>query len=191
VIADSKIVSGAGELVFGAFQGVYLPVVTNILSVVLFLRINLIIGEAGIGQALAILFFSTSTTFFTVLSMNAIITNGKIRTGGVYYLISRSLGPATGGSIGILYYFAITFSSAMSILGAVEAIHIVTEFSLINREFSMRFFSFLLLAVLVVVVLFGVRLVSRLGTIIIFLVFISILSIIIGLFASKSRSDDL
>jgi purine-cytosine permease-like protein len=79
----------------------------------------------------------------------------------------------------------------MSILGAVEAIHIVTEFSLINREFSMRFFSFLLLAVLVVVVLFGVRLVSRLGTIIIFLVFISILSIIIGLFASKSRSDDL
>jgi amino acid transporter len=80
---------------------------------VLFLRVNLIVGEAGIFQAFAILFFSTSTTFFTVLSMNAIATNGKIRTGGVYYLISRSLGPATGGSIGILYYLASTVSSAM------------------------------------------------------------------------------
>ena len=53
--------------------------------------------------------------------MSAIATNGKIRTGGVYYLISRSLGPATGGSIGILYYLATSFSSALSILGAVEA----------------------------------------------------------------------
>ena len=79
----------------------------------------------------------------------------------------------------------------MSILGAVEAIHIVTDFSLINREFSMRFFSFILLAILVVIVLFGVRFVSRMGAIIIFLVFISILSMIIGLFASKSRSDSL
>lgn len=98
--------------------------------------------------------------------MNAIATNGKIRTGGVYYLISRSLGPATGGSIGILYYLASTFSSAMSILGAVEAIHVVTGFSLVNLAFSMRFFSFLLLAVLVVTVLFGVRFVNYLGLII-------------------------
>lgn len=128
----------------------FLPCVTNILSVVLFLRINLIIGEAGIMQAFVILFFSSATTLMTVLSMNAIITNGKIRTGGVYYLISRSLGPAIGGTIGILYYFAITFSSAMSILGAIEAIHVVTEFELVSQAFSMRFFSFMLLSCLVV-----------------------------------------
>ncbi len=35
-------------LELGAFQGVYLPCVTNILSVVIFLRINYIVGEAGI-----------------------------------------------------------------------------------------------------------------------------------------------
>lgn len=40
---NKKIVLG-----MGAFQGVYLPCVQNILSVVLFLRINLIVGEAGI-----------------------------------------------------------------------------------------------------------------------------------------------
>ena len=161
------------------------------MSYYLFLRINLIVGEAGIFQAFAILFFSTSTTLFTVLSMNAIATNGKIRTGGVYYLISRSLGPATGGSIGILYYLASTFSSAMSILGAIEAIHVVTGFKLISFAFSMRVFSFLLLVALLVTVLFGVRFVSRLGLILIFLVFLSILSMIIGLFASPARRAEL
>jgi amino acid transporter len=165
-----------------------LPCISSILSVVLYLRINIIIGEAGIFQAYVILFFNTTTTFLTVLSMNAIATNGKIRTGGVYYLISRSLGPATGGSIGILYYLATTFSSAMSILGAIETIHVVTQFSLVSMAFSMRFFSFILLGLLVTTVLFGVRFVSRLGTILICLVCVSILSMIIGLFASKSRS---
>lgn len=121
--------------------------------------------------------------------MNAIATNGKIRTGGVYYLISRSLGPATGGSIGILYYFATTFSSALSILGAIEAILVVTNFNMVNTAFTMRFFSFLLLALLVVTVLFGPRIVRKLGMVLISLVFISILSIVIGLFASRSRSE--
>lgn len=168
-----------------------MPCVSNILSVVVFLRINLIVGEAGIFQAYAILLFSTTTTLLTVLSMNAIATNGKIRTGGVYYLISRSLGPATGGSIGILYYLASTFSSAMSILGAIEAMHIVTNLYLVSLAFSMRFFSFALLAVLLVTVLVGVRFVSRLGLVIISLVFMSILSILIGFFSSKNRSEQL
>jgi amino acid transporter len=159
--------------------------------VVLFLRINLIVGEAGIFWAYAILFFGKITTFLTVLSMNAIATNGKIRTGGVYYLISRSLGPATGGCIGILDYLANTFTSAMSILGAIEAIHVLTGFSLVNYDFSMRFFSFLLLLALVITVLFGVRFVTWAGLIIIIFVFISILSIIIGLFTSGARSEEL
>lgn len=158
---------------------------------VLFLRVNLIVGEAGIFQAYAILFFGSTTTFLTVLSVNAIATNGKIRTGGVYYLISRSLGPATGGCIGILYYLASTFSSAMSILGAVEAILVVSGFHIVNSAFSMRFFSFMLLAALVVIVLFGVRFVSRMGLVIMSLVFISILSMVIGLFVSSARSEDL
>lgn len=123
--------------------------------------------------------------------MNAIATNGKIRTGGVYYMISRSLGPSNGGSIGILYYFATTFSSAMSILGAIEAIHVVTGFSLGPISFSMRFFSFMMLAILTVINLFGVRFVSRTGTVLIFMTIISIFSMVIGLFASKSRSEEL
>lgn len=123
--------------------------------------------------------------------MNAIATNGKIRTGGVYYLISRSLGPATGGSIGILYYLASTVAAAMSILGAIEAIHVITGWYLVSLPFSMRFFSFTLLAVLVSCILFGVRFVSKIGVILITLVFLSIFCMLIGLFVSKARSEEL
>ena len=62
---------------------------------------------------------SCLTTFFTVLSTAAIATNGKIKLGGSYYLISRSLGPPSGGSVGILFYLGTTFAGAMYILGAV------------------------------------------------------------------------
>ncbi len=152
------------------------------------MRINYIVGEAGVFQAFIILFFSTTTTFLTILSMSAIATNGKIRTGGVYYMISRSLGPSTGGAIGILYYLANTFSTAMSILGAIEAIHVAVGFSLGPIAFSMRFFSFLMLLILCIINLFGATFVNRAGTVLIFLTFISILSMVIGLFSSKSRA---
>jgi Amino acid permease len=155
------------------------------------MRMNYIVGEAGIFQSFVILFFSTMTTFLTILSMSAIATNGKIRTGGVYYMISRSLGPSNGGTIGILHYLGNTFSSAMNILGAIEAIHVAASFSLGPMAFSMRFFSFLLLAALAVTTLVGARFASRMGTILIFLTFISIFSMVIGLFSSKARSADL
>lgn len=106
-------------------------------------------------------------------------------------MISRSLGPSNGGSIGILYYLATTFSSAMSILGAIEAIHVAANFSLGPMAFSMRFFSFVMLAVLLITNLFGARFVNRAGTVLIFFVFLSIGCMVIGLFSSKSRGDTL
>ena len=146
-------------------------------------------GEAGVGQAFAILFFCTTTTFLTVLSMSAIATNGKIRTGGVYYLISRSLGPATGGSIGILYYLATTFSASMSILGAVEAFTVSTKVHVGPEAFSMRFFALILLGLLVIINLFGTRYASKTGLLILVFVFISILSMLVGLFSSNKRAE--
>jgi potassium/chloride transporter 9 len=46
-----------------------------------------------------------------VLSLSAIVTNGSMRGGGAYYVISRSMGPAMGGAIGLLFYIAYSISS--------------------------------------------------------------------------------
>ena len=115
---------------YGTILGVYFPCIQNILNVVIFLRMSTMVGEAGIFHSLVVLFVGKITTFLTILSMSAIATNGKIRTGGVYYLVSRSLGPASGGAIGLLYYLATTFSSGMSIIGAVETLQIAAHFHL-------------------------------------------------------------
>lgn len=105
----------------GTFFGVYLPTVQNIIGVVVFLRIAPIIGEAGIGLTFVMMATCTLTTFLTILSTNAIVTNGKIRGAGVYYVVSRSLGPATGGCIGLLHYFSSVLNAALHILASVEA----------------------------------------------------------------------
>lgn len=68
----------------------------NIWGVMLFIRLSWVVGQAGIGLASVIILLSAVVTTITTLSMSAICTNGEVRGGGAYYLISRSLGPHFG-----------------------------------------------------------------------------------------------
>ncbi len=70
----------------------------NIWGVMLFIRLSWVTGQAGIGLASLIILLSTIVTVITTLSMSAICTNGEVKGGGAYYLISRSLGPEFGMS---------------------------------------------------------------------------------------------
>lgn len=55
--------------------------------------------------------------FLTTLSISAIAANGTVRGGGAYYLISRSLGPELGGSIGIVFYLGCVLNTGMNCVG--------------------------------------------------------------------------
>ncbi|XP_006801241.1 solute carrier family 12 member 9 [Neolamprologus brichardi] len=104
------------------FFGVVIPTLLSMFSVVVFLRIGLAVGQAGLYQAIAMYVVAYIIICMTVLSVCAISTNGALDAGGAYYMISRALGPEFGGSIGIMFFLANVCGSALMVLGLVEAI---------------------------------------------------------------------
>lgn len=60
--------------------------------------------------------------FITTFSLSAIASNGTVRGGGAYYLISRSLGPEFGGSIGLVFYLGFVFNTGMNAVGLIDCI---------------------------------------------------------------------
>ena len=54
--------------------------------------------------------------------MSAIATNGQIPSGGVYYLISRALGPELGGAIGLMFTLANSISVATHTIGFCDTV---------------------------------------------------------------------
>ncbi|XP_057688066.1 solute carrier family 12 member 2-like [Corythoichthys intestinalis] len=107
---------------FGWIKGVLVRCMLNIWGVMLFIRMSWIVGQAGIGLTIAIILMATVVTTITGLSTSAIATNGFVRGGGAYYLISRSLGPEFGGSIGLIFAFANAVAVAMYVVGFAETV---------------------------------------------------------------------
>ncbi|XP_042276253.1 solute carrier family 12 member 2-like [Thunnus maccoyii] len=111
-----------GTVKFGWVKGVLVRCMLNIWGVMLFIRMSWIVGQAGIGLTIAIILMATLVTTITGLSTSAIATNGFVRGGGAYYLISRSLGPEFGGSIGLIFAFANAVAVAMYVVGFAETV---------------------------------------------------------------------
>ena len=119
---------------FGTFAGVFTPAILTILGVIMFMRANFVVGQAGVLGALSILVIAKSITLTTSLSIAAISTNMRVRGGGFYFLISRVLGAEFGGAIGIALFFALALSVPFYILGFAEAL--VRSYPLLVQYFQ-------------------------------------------------------
>ncbi|MDX1708634.1 MAG: amino acid permease, partial [Desulfobacterales bacterium] len=106
---------------FGTFGGVFTPCTLTILGVIMFLRLGHVVGQAGVLQAVLILLCAKTITTLTAFSLSAIATNTRVKGGGAYYLISRSLGVEFGGSIGVFFFLAQAISVSMYVIGFTEA----------------------------------------------------------------------
>lgn len=102
------------------FEGVFLPTSLNVLSILMFLRFGFIIGQMGIMGTILLLVMSYVIDILTVLSVSAISTNGTVKGGGAYYMISRSLGPEFGGAIGIIFFIGQILNASLNVVGFIE-----------------------------------------------------------------------
>lgn len=105
----------------GWFPGVFTPVVLSMLGVVMYMRAGWVVGHAGLWLALVVLLLSIAIITLTTLSLSAIATNLDLRGGGIYFMVSRVLGPDFGGSIGLTLYLALAVNVAFHTIGFTEA----------------------------------------------------------------------
>ena len=104
----------------GTFAGVFTPSILTILGIILFLRLGYVVGSAGLWKTLIIIGLANAISILTSISLAAAATNFKVKGGGVYYLISRTLGSEYGGAIGIVLFLAQAVSIAFYSIGLGE-----------------------------------------------------------------------
>uniref|UniRef100_A0A8C2AYK3 Solute carrier family 12 member 10, tandem duplicate 3 n=1 Tax=Cyprinus carpio TaxID=7962 RepID=A0A8C2AYK3_CYPCA len=107
---------------FGWVLGVMIRAMLNIWGVIMYLRLPWITSQAGLILTYVIIFMSIIVTTITATSVSAISTNGKIYSGGTYFMISRSLGPELGAPIGLLFAFANAIACALHTVGFSETV---------------------------------------------------------------------
>ena len=106
---------------FGTFGGVFTPSILTILGVIMYLRLPMIVGEAGLWLTLAIIFIAHLISVTTGLSISSIATDKKVEAGGTYYMISRSLGLPIGGTLGLALFTGLSLSVSLYLIGFSES----------------------------------------------------------------------
>lgn len=110
------------NLKFGTIRGILMPCLqSNMVGAILFIRLPWIVGHLGIVLTCVVVGLSVISVGLTLLSLNAIVTNGKmVRSGSLYQVLRKNVGVEVGGGIGLVYVFCKVIMCAMYCLGAAE-----------------------------------------------------------------------
>lgn len=100
------------------WNGVFLPVTTGILGVVLFLKMPFIVAQCGLFLVIGLLVGCYFVSGMTTLSIAALSTNGFVGEGGPYYLSSRVLGAANGVAVGVSFLVGNLLTGAFFVTGS-------------------------------------------------------------------------
>jgi solute carrier family 12 (potassium/chloride transporters), member 9 len=165
----------------GTFPGVYRPTVLTICGVMMYLREGWVVGNAGLGGAVLVILLTFLITGTAALSLSSITTNIRVGSGGVFSIISQSLGLETGGAIGFPLYLGQALSAALYIYGFSEAwLYIFPHHPQILVAYAL--FSIAFAATLI-----STRLAFRLQGLVLIVILISFGSIVMGLSEASAR----
>jgi len=159
---------------FSTFEGVFTPCLLSILGVIMYLRLGFIVGSVGLGGALLIICFANLITLFTALSMSSVVTNIRIGAGGVYSIITKSLGLEAGGAIGIPLYIAQAISIAFYVAGFAECWYFIFP------QHSVLLVSIIVWFLILIVSYTSAKLAFKIQYVILAVIVASIISIMLG-----------
>ena len=139
-------------------------------------------------------------TLVTSISMSAVATNGQISGGGVYFMISRSLGPEFGGAIGLMFTLANSIAVAMYTIGFAEALldmfqaYIPSWNGIVDHHYletgfrtnDVRIIGCCTIVMILVLALVGMDWVTRVQKALLILLIASQVDFVVGTFISKS-----
>ena len=163
---------------FGTFAGVFTPSLLTILGVIMYMRLGWVVGNAGLIGAIGIILLAHVISISTGLSVSSIATDKKIGAGGIYYVLSRSMGIPIGGSIGIALYVGTAFSIALYLIGFAESFN--NYFGFGNTINSYRLTGSAALFLLTALAIKSTSVALKSQYIILAAIVISIISIFIG-----------
>lgn len=110
--------AGIGK--FGTYLGVYRPTILTLFGVIMYIRMGWVVGNAGLLGALGVLLLTFVITGTAALALSSVATNIRLRAGGVFALVSQSLGLEAGGAIGVPLFLAQSMGAALYIYGFAE-----------------------------------------------------------------------
>ncbi|HFC00777.1 MAG TPA: amino acid permease, partial [Phaeodactylibacter sp.] len=125
----------AGKKKFGTFAGVFTPSILTILGVIMYMRMGWVVGNAGLVGTIIIVLIAHVIAVATGLSVSSVATDKKIGAGGIYYVLSRSMGIPIGGSIGIALYVGTAFSIALYLVGFAESFNGYFDLGMTTNDF--------------------------------------------------------
>lgn len=170
---------------FGTFAGVYTPSILTILGVIMYLRLGWIVGQAGILYAVGIILVAHVISVTTGLSLSSIATDKKIKAGGIYYMLSRSLGLPMGGAIGMAIFLATALSIALYLVGFSEsflAVDRIRDFlGLEQTVVSYQLIASVFLLLIVAIALISTSLAIRTQYLVLTAIVLSLVSVFSGL----------
>lgn len=175
---------------FGTFAGVFTPSILTIVGIIMFLRTGYVVGEVGLASTLLIMGAAFSLCLLTGLSLAVIATDIRVKEGGFYYVISRTLGPAFGGALGLTLFLSISISVAFYIMGLVEVLATVAT---LPDWLSVRLLASVITLVLFVFAWLGADWTTKLQFVTMSLVGCGLLSFFIGgtmTFSQQTLADN-
>ncbi|KAH8373677.1 hypothetical protein KR200_011762 [Drosophila serrata] len=172
-------------VLFGTWDGVFTSCLINVFGVIVFLRSGWIVAQAGILNAVLIIFCTVVIALVSVLSAIGICERCRVESGGVYFLIAHTLGSRFGGALGLLYCFGQAVGCALNVMGFGESMAGLV--GLEGNKWAIRGFATAAVLLLGCINVAGVKWVIKLQFILLMILLISALDFMVGSFITEDN----